>query len=221
MKVLSLASSVLSKALRWLGIHWEPITAIAAIVASVWSGYAAWQAVTLAQKGIDLAASSQIESSRSTIISRSPYLDFSSDFRTQSLSIKNIGFGPGRIYFVKLGYDGLYKEFKHSDNSNSATGILYDYLIEINYMLGNGRLTNKGLDYKSPIRILNSGDSFDLFVRNGDNTDLKPFIEDAFDKMSGLVCFTDLAGDYRGGEAFGTLSRGDCPTPPEPLMVLN
>ncbi len=194
-------ASIIRSVWAWLTKNWEPITSVSALIVSAWSSVMAYQGIGLANRGVELAQESQNENYRAAVLARTPVFDVT--VGPKSISVKNLGLGPGNIYQINIssGHEFTSK-IENSDPkraSEELTTFIKTWLASLKDAPPEFR---SKLTFSNVLGLYNVGQE-NALIRMGDGSD---FPEQFFRQAKDLVlnvCFSDLAADTSGSSVTG------------------
>ncbi len=184
----------------WLAKNWEPVTSVSALVISAWSSVLAYQGIVLANRGVEIAQQAQRETNRAAVLARTPLFNIYKD--PKSISVKNLGLGPGNIYQINASAGALQTIIDNPQPRQAAK--------ELETFLRTWIAGIKDLppDFKSQIAVANIMGLYNVgqenvLIKMKDGSDLPDQFYNEAKELVLTVCFSDLAADSGGSSTSG------------------
>jgi len=190
---------------RWLGKHWEPITAVSALAISALSVWLAYNGLQLSYQGTLLAREAQKTAEKTALLARAPMLMVSGDLDEGTLTVSNVGVGPADATQFQFFYKEKISTIK------SVDPVIHNY--ETISKFFNEALKEEGItpafQVGAPTRAYPVGEKFVFFKMSKFPESEKPAIYRFFSEMAVTGCFMDFTGELKRVVLFGNIKHLD------------
>lgn len=197
-----------ARSFRWLGKHWEPITAVSALAISALSVWLAYNGLQLAYQGTLLAREAQKTAEKTAILGRAPMLMVSGHLDDGTLSISNVGVGPADATQFLFFYKDRVTSIRSIDpaiQNHETLAEFFDQTLKDLGIAPEGNLYQLGV----PTRAYQAGENFVFFRISKLPETAKPALYRFFSDIAIAGCFMDFTGELKRVVFFGNIKYRD------------